>query len=295
MWRESRVSRANEGSHSRDTRGGGIVKSQEVCQRTILLIACFSCATSIAQEAEQANSQAQAGARSDNAPTLSSSDWQFYVSPYLWFSGIHGKVGAAGRDISVHAGFGDIFSNLNFGLMALSELRHKKILLVTDLMWIKLSDEKALPENFLGQISAKAKTQNFMLGPEVGYRVLEKPKLNLDAFTGFRYWHLGSSLEIRPSLFRISTSQNWVDPLVGARIQTPLSSKLRATVLGNVGGFGVGAELEWQVAGLLGYQIKNRFTLQAGYRYLDVNYRSGGFKYDVAMNGLLLGATIRIK
>ena len=53
-----------------------------------------------------------------------------------------GRAGRDGRDVTVHAGFGDILSNLNFGLIALSEVRHKKILLVTDLMWIKLSDDK---------------------------------------------------------------------------------------------------------------------------------------------------------
>jgi hypothetical protein len=46
---------------------------------------------------------------------------------------------------------------------------------------------------------------------------------------------------------------------------------------------------------MLGYQLNKRFTLQTGYRYLDVNYRSGGFKYDVAMSGLLLGTTIHFK
>ena len=49
-------------------------------------------------------------------------------------------------------------------------------------------------------------------------------------------------------------------------------------MFGDVGGFGAGSQL-WPVAGLLGYQVNKRFTLQAGYRYLDVNYRSTGFKY----------------
>jgi hypothetical protein len=53
--------------------------------------------------------------------------------------------------------------------------------------------------------------------------------------------------------------------------------------------------LEWQVMPILGYQVNKRFTLQAAYRYLDVNYRSSELKYDVAMNGLLLGMTIRVK
>ena len=90
------------------------------------------------------------------------------MSPYLWLSGIHGTVGVLGRDASVHAGFGDIISNLNLGLMAATELRHKRLLFLTDLMGIKLSEDKGLPENQVGEITAKSRVQNFMLGPEVG-------------------------------------------------------------------------------------------------------------------------------
>jgi hypothetical protein len=269
--------------------------------RTILfLVILHSCTSLLAQEPQAGvpiAAQTQPARKPDNTTPSAPEGWHFALSPYLWLSGIHGTVGVGGRDASVHAGFGDIISNLNLGLMAASELRHKRLLLLTDLMWIKLSEDKGLPENQLGEITAKSRVQNFMLGPEVGYRFIEQPRLNVDAFTGFRYWHLGSSLEFEPNLLgqKFSTSQNWVDPLLGARLQTPLSPKLRFTVLGDVGGFGAGSQLEWQVAGLLGYQLNKRFTLQAGYRYLDVNYRSGGFKYDVAMSGLLLGTTIHFK
>jgi hypothetical protein len=47
---------------------------------------------------------------------------------------------------------------LNLGLMAAAELRHKRVLLVTDLMWIKLSEDKGLPENQLGEITAKSRS-----------------------------------------------------------------------------------------------------------------------------------------
>ncbi len=124
--------------------------------------------------------------------------------------------------------------------MAATELRHKRLLFLTDLMWIKLSEDKGLPENQVGEITAKSRVQNFMLGPEVGYRFIEQPRLNVDAFTGFRYWHLGSSLEFEPNPLgrKFSMRQNWVDPLLGARLQTPFSPKLRFTLLGDVGGFG---------------------------------------------------------
>jgi hypothetical protein len=205
-------------------------------------------------------------------------------------------VGVNGFDASVHAGFGDVFSNLDIGLMAVSELRYKRLLLPLDLMWIKLSDDKALPIQVVA-ITAKAKVQNFFLSPEVGYRFVETPRLTVDAFTGFRYWHLGANLRFEPNFLgnTFSTSQNWADPLLGARFQTPLGRKFRFTLFGDIGGFGAGSQLEWQAVPVLGYELNKRFTLQGGYRYLDVNYRSGGFKYDVRMSGLLLGVTIRFK
>jgi hypothetical protein len=222
--------------------------------------------------------------------------WHVAVSPYLWLSGIKGTVGSNGLDVRVDAGFGDLFSNVNFGLMAASEIRRKRLLLLGDLMWIKLSDDKGLPENRVGITSANAETKNFMLSPGIGYRLVQE-RLNVDAYTGFRYWHLGSSLEFKPNPPgpRFDNGYDWADPLLGMRFQAPLGAKARFTLLGDVGGFGAGSQLEWQIAPLLGYDVGKSLTLQAGYRYMDIDYRSGGFKYDVAMNGMLLGLTIRMK
>jgi hypothetical protein len=60
------------------------------------------------------------------------------------------------------------------------------------------------------------------------------------------------------------------------------------------------AEQIWitRVAGLLGYKVKPTVILQAGWRYLDVNYRpngSLGFVYDAAQSGLLLGVTFNLR
>lgn len=250
-------------------------------------------------EAGFASPQASAQMPASTTPVSSSapdSNWHFAATPYLWFSGVHGTLGVRGFDASIHAGFGDVFSNLDIGLMAVSEVRYKRLLLPVDLMWIKLSDDKALPIQVVA-ITAKAKVQNFFLSPEVGYRLVERQRLSVDAFTGFRYWHLGASLRFEPSLLgrTFSTSQNWADPLLGARFQTPLGQKLRFTLFGDVGGFGAGSQLEWQVVPLLGYQVHKKITLQTGYRYLSLDYRNGGFKYDVRMSGLLLGTTIQLK
>jgi hypothetical protein len=137
----------------------------------------------------------------------------------------------------------------------------------------------------------------FVLTPKIGYRVFDKEKLKIDALTGFRYWHLGEKLSFNPSRLGInfSGSQNWADPLVGGRIQTPLSPKVDVTIGGDVGGWGAGSQLDYQFAGLLGFKLKPKLALQMGYRYLHVDYRNGSTIYDTTTSGALLGLSFKVK
>jgi hypothetical protein len=52
------------------------------------------------------------------------------------------------------------------------------------------------------------------------------------------------------------------------------------------------------VGGVLGYKLKETATLQAGYRYLAVNYRGGGITrpvFDTHLSGVVLGVTFDLK
>jgi hypothetical protein len=83
---------------------------------------------------------------------------------------------------------------------------------------------------------------------------------------------------------------------VGGRISTALSPKIAVTILGDVGGWGTGSQLEYQWAGLLGYKMKPGWTLQAGYRYLNVDYRtSRGFIFNATTAGVMFGITLDLK
>jgi uncharacterized protein YaiE (UPF0345 family) len=223
--------------------------------------------------------------------------WHLSVAPYLWFPGIHGTVGANGRTVSIHASVGDLLSNFRFGLMGAVEARRKRLLLPLDMVWVRIGDDKALPFSNLMATTAEMKGSQFILSPKVGFRLLDQGKFKVDALTGFRYWHFGENLEFPPSNrnLDLSASQNWVDPVVGGRIAMTLSPKLSVNILGDVGGWGAKAQLEYQVTGLLGYRIKPNWSLAAGYRYLYVDYRSGGSIVNIAMSGALLGVTVNLK
>src|SRR6185295_7627101 len=184
-----------------------------------------------------------------SAQSGTGSDWQVSASPYLWLPGVHGTVGAFDRDASVSVSPIDLLSHFRFGLMGTADARWKRLILPLDIIWSRLADDKALPRLGLGATTADVKASLFILTPKVGVRLLDEPKIKCDFLTGFRYWHLGQTLSFSPSILNLnfSTSQSWVDALVGGRIEAPLSSKFVATVFGDVGGWGTGSQLEYQV------------------------------------------------
>jgi opacity protein-like surface antigen len=84
---------------------------------------------------------------------------------------------------------------------------------------------------------------------------------------------------------RFSRTDDWFDPYVGLRARYNLNEKFYVTTRADIGGFGVGSDLTWQVAGAVGCQLSSRIFAEAGYRYLYVDYNSGGLVWDVATRG----------
>ena len=258
---------------------------------------------SAAEQPLLVNSPAPAAAADSQSTTTttasatSDSDWHLSASGYLWLPGVHGNVGAFDTIVGVHASPGDLLSHFRFGIMGLIEPSYKRIVMPLDLMWIRLGDNRAIPSPELEENTANIKGGEFILTPKIGYRIIDREKLKVDALTGFRYWHFYESLSFTPSNpeLNFSKSQNWVDPLVGGRITVPLSPKAAVTIAGDVGGWGAGSQLDYQVVGLLGYRIKPALTLQAGFRYLDVDYTSGGTVINLATSGAIFGITMNLK
>ena len=244
-----------------------------------------------------------AGSPPPQASKSSADDaWHLAVSPYLWFPGVHGTaVGPNDNGLGFKASPSDLLSHFQIGLMGAVEVSHKRIVTSMDIFWIRLEDDKAIPLPPAigdGAIGAKIHATEFFLAPKIGYRLIDQEKIKIDALTGFRFWHFGESLSFNPSALGLNFngSQNFVDPLVGGRIQLALSPKIVVNILGDVGGWNTGSKLEYQFAGLLGYRIKPALTLQAGYRYLNLDYQgSRGNVFNVTTAGVLFGATLNLK
>jgi hypothetical protein len=266
---------------------------------SVLTLTLFFCMSALAEQPadETIQDQTSNAPAPQKATTADDDSWHWAISPYLWFPGMSGTVGALGRDASVHASPGDILSNFHIGLMGQVEARKNRFVIPVDFMWVKLEADKGVPfENDLTSIQVKVTQVIFT--PKVGYRIVDHEKIKVDALIGLRYWHLGQNLSFQPSgiLSNFSPSANWVDGVAGGKIEMALSQKAVATIFGDAGGGG--SDLDYQVGGLLGYRLGRKAILQAGWRYLYVNYRTNplaSFVYDTHESGALLGVTFNLK
>jgi hypothetical protein len=233
-----------------------------VVEMAVLAFSLGLCCPLRAQEKTAVDIKAQTDGGSSGKTSSADSDdgrWHFALSPYLWFAGAHGTVGVLGRAASIHASPGDLLSHLDVGLMGAAQLRRNRFVLTGDMLWIRLSDSRALPNLSalgLGAVSADVRVGEFVWTSNGGYRVVDHKKFKADATVGVRYWHLGQKLNFNPSVLGISVnaSQNWADIVVGGRVQVPVGKKTVVDLLGDVGGWNATAKLGLPVCGTPGLQ-----------------------------------------
>jgi hypothetical protein len=227
-------------------------------------------------------------ARSDAAD-----EWSFRLIPYVWMSGLSGDVatipGAPEADIDMS--FGDILENLDFAAFVVGEARRGDLFLRGEVSYAKISNGAATPGPLFSGADVTAET--FFGGLAAGYTINRGAAHQVDAFAGFRYWVIDTELDLSAGVLpgqSVSETESFVDPLVGLSASYMISPDWSIAASGTIGGFGVGADLEWGFTTGITYHAGENWGVIAGYRYLAVDYDHGDFVYDVAQHGPFLGA-----
>ena len=83
----------------------------------------------------------------------------------------------------------------------------------------------------------------------------------------------------------ISRDDGWFDPYVGLHTRYNFNKTFYTAVRGEVGGFGVGADLMWQVEGVLGINVTRNIFTEIGYRALSDDFKNGDFTFDMILHG----------
>jgi hypothetical protein len=77
----------------------------------------------------------------------------------------------------------------------------------------------------------------------------------------------------------------WFDPYVGLRARYNFNKTYYTAVRGEIGGFGVGADVMWEVETVVGINLTRSIFTEIGYRALGGNYQDNGLRFDAVMHG----------
>jgi hypothetical protein len=83
----------------------------------------------------------------------------------------------------------------------------------------------------------------------------------------------------------LSRDDYWFDPYVGLRARYNFNKTYYTAVRGEIGGFGVGADLMWEVEAVVGLNWTRSIFTEVGYRALGGNFEEDNFRFDVVMHG----------
>jgi hypothetical protein len=250
-------------------------------------------------DSNKAGSEVPSPLSSTNAPPTnpeSSSAWSFEIVPYLWLAGYDGTFGLPSSPPSVPPTHSDAAyaTHLSGAAMLTAELRYRDVGLFLDGAWVQLTTEGNSASALYSGTEIKS---NIAYGTAaLSYRLPQVASLQSDLFAGARTWYISTQIEFKPGLapeFTADNSRVWTDPIIGARLRYDLTRHWFATVLGDFGGFGVGADISWNVFGGMGYRFTSWLSATLGYRYLHVDYNHDGFLMNANIQGFLLGLGFR--
>lgn len=135
-------------------------------------------------------------------------------------------------------------------------------------------------------------TTQLTIGTLMGeYRVVQQGKTSVDLMAGARLWAVSNDVTLGG--LSGSDDEYWVDPMIGVKSRVQGASPWYVTGWAMIGGFGVSADIDWDLFGGVGYEFSDRFSLVAGYRGLGVDYSNDGFVFDVIEHGPILGGVFR--
>jgi hypothetical protein len=240
--------------------------------------------------------------------------WNFMVTPYFTANSLDLKSTVNGETAHIDIDFADLIDDFDVWAVATRVDARKgksKWGFFLDGWYINLSNDFRLDDPVVQKVDVDVEQAQVDLA--VMYRLfkgLPMKKvgcylpLSLDVWGGARYAYLKQHIKPISNIpeipRRIGKSKDWVEPLVGARIQFPLTRKLTLSALGDVSGFGVGSASDrtWTFTSGFDYQLFEKVSIKLAYRIYDIDYSNGSgtseFGLDGREEGPYLGITFHL-
>jgi hypothetical protein len=222
---------------------------------------------------------ARAQSQSGGPTAAMDGEWHYTITPYFWMTGIKGSVSVADLvSVPVDASFSDIMDNFDFGLQGHFEARKNRFGLGLDFVYTNLGVPVAPGAPI---VDYEVDLRQLIAESFVFYRAASGARsdnpAHLDVILGGRYTGTKTRLSAQTSTGihdGESETLDWVDAVAGVKFRAPLGS--RAALLGRADVAGFGSNVTWNLEGDLAFRASERWSLGAGWRYMDIDYDNGG-------------------
>ena len=229
-----------------------------------------------------------------NGAAAQDAGWIYSTTLYGWLPGMTTSIETGSGTIESEATASDALSNLDMVFMGTFAAQSDRLGFVGDLLYLDLSNERPTPLGLLyGEASVGVRTT--ALSGYALYRVTPDPAIAFDIGAGFRAFDLDVDLALTPGIaagVSQSLGGSWVDPLLAARVAVPLNEDWTLNGFADWGGTGGGDET-WQVFGAVKYDFNEKWSTQAGYRYMDISKELDGRKVSVDLGGPVVALSFR--
>jgi hypothetical protein len=226
------------------------------------------------------------GSLSGIATAQEAAGWTYRFTPYLWAAGLKGSTAIGETQADIDLSFSDILDDLDMALMGDLRAENGPWAIESDVIWTDLKSEQS---GRLLDITVEPRMVFWQLDGR--YRVAPQ----WEVLAGLRYYYSKTSIRINaPNRFiSASTSEDWVDPIIGVAFRTPINERWSFAARGDIGGFGIGSDFAWGALAVFDYRFGETTSLTFGYRHLDFDYEDDDFSFDAYMTGPIVGASFR--
>jgi opacity protein-like surface antigen len=230
--------------------------------------------------------------------TAPADEWSGSVTLYGWLPWMDVKAspnnGSGSTSTTVSAS--DFLDALKFAFFAAGEVHYGRVGLLQDFVYADLGNSGKLSGPFSSKVDVDIK--KLLSTTALGYQVYVEDGYLVEPYAGARYVSIKTDVTIKgggPLGLNKSADVDvdWWDPVIGVRGRVPLTEELSATGFANIGGFGVGSKFTWEVFGGLDYAFTERFSANAGFRYLSIDYDASDADVEMEVYGPVIGATLR--
>lgn len=213
------------------------------------------------------------------------------VTVYGWGAGISGDLTpfTGAPTLSFDKSLSEVLEDLDAAFFVTGLARSGDLVFLGDLSYSSSSKAGLVPPG--APASGEFTQRSVTLA--AGHRVLQRSDRAVDALIGLRAWRVEGQVSVPAAGVSVSPEKEFVDPIIALRGRLDLSPRWSTIGYLDIGGFGAGSELTYQVAVTANYQATENIYLSIGYRHLYLDYEDGGTAFEGSMTGPLLGVTWR--